>query len=138
MDMTPAEGIGKLGFRRWYERQLIEGHMSLVTCLLSLILVAVCLEQIDWHGSVPKLMLMLGLIGTGAALCVRSVMRYGFLLFRAEALGAQSCCAQCRTYGVIQVLSAGALQSGEPGDEDNSWIRVRCKKCGHEWRMDNA
>ena len=135
--MTPAEGIGKLGFRRWYERQLIEGHVSLVTCLLSLILVAVCLEQVDFRASLVKSALMIALVTAGAAVCVRSVMRYGFLLLRAEALGAQSSCAQCRTYGVLQVLSASTSQPGAEGD-DNAWIRVRCKRCGHEWRMENG
>ena len=135
--MTPAEGIGKLGFRRWYERQLIEGHASLVTCLLSLILVAVCLEQVDFRASLVRSALMIALVAVGAAVCVRSVMRYGFLLFRAEALGAQSSCAQCRTYGVLQVLSAGRPQPDGDGDS-NPWIRVRCKKCGHEWRMENS
>ena len=33
--MTPADGIRRLGFHRWYERQLIESHVYLVTGLLS-------------------------------------------------------------------------------------------------------
>ena len=137
--MTPAEGIAKLGFRRWYERQLIEGHVSLVTCLLSMILVAACFEQIDWHGPVLKLLFMIAVISAGAWLCLRAVLRYNFLLFRAEHLGEQSSCGQCRTYGVLQVLGAGGDtgQGAETSGSDNSWIRVRCKKCGHEWRMHN-
>jgi hypothetical protein len=41
----------------------------------------------------------------------------------------------------MAVLDAGA-GTAEPernaAASDNSWIRVRCKRCGHEWRMDNA
>ena len=32
--MDPTASIRKLGFRKWYERELIESHAALVTCLL--------------------------------------------------------------------------------------------------------
>ena len=35
--MSPADGIRKLGFRRWYERQLIESHAYFLTCFLCMI-----------------------------------------------------------------------------------------------------
>jgi hypothetical protein len=137
--MTPADGIRKLGFRRWYERQLIEGHVYFVTCFLSMILVAACLEQINWREPGREL-LMVGAIVIGALLCLGSLRRYNFILWRAECLGEQSTCGQCRAYGVLQVLDAGMAQERERASgaaADNTWIRVRCKKCGHEWRMDN-
>jgi len=138
--MTSAEGISKLGFRRWYERQLIEGHVYFVTCFISLIVVAACLEQIDWRAPSLYAIFMLGLVVGGAVLCVKSLGWYSYLLARAECLGAQSSCAQCKTYGVLQVISAGEGEEPERATRraDNTWIRVRCKKCGHEWRMDNS
>ena len=33
--MDPTASIRRLGFRRWYERELIKSHGALVTCLLS-------------------------------------------------------------------------------------------------------
>lgn len=138
--MTPAQGIDKLGFRRWYERELIEGHAFLVTGFLSLIVVAVSLEEIDWRGSLGHLVYMIALMAACGAACVAALRRYSFMLSRAERLGAQSSCTHCSTYGVVQVLAAsdGArVGHGMFGISDNSWIRVRCKKCGHEWRMDN-
>ena len=137
--MTPAEGIRKLGFRRWYERQLIESHVYFVTCILSMILVAVCAEQIDWRAAGQDLALFGYLIG-GSALAFASLRRYNFLLLRAECFGNQSTCRNCLTYGVVAVLDAGVADADQERDTasaDNSWIRVRCKKCGHEWRMDN-
>ena len=138
--MTPAEGIRKLGFRRWYERQLIESHVYFVTCILSMILVAVCAEQINWRAAGQDLALFGYLIG-GTALAFASLRRYNFLLLRAECFGNQSTCRNCLTYGVVAVLDAGvadADQERNAPSADNSWIRVRCKKCGHEWRMDNC
>jgi hypothetical protein len=139
--MTPAQGITKLGFRRWYERELIEGHVYFVTCFLSMMLIAVCLDHIDWRGPLTQLAFTLAALMLGGALCIGSLRRYNFLLARAECFGAQSSCAQCKAYGVLQVTAAGTAEQSEGrvvAPEDNSWIRVRCKKCGHEWRMDNA
>ena len=139
--MTSAEGIHKLGFRRWYERQLIEGHVYLVTCVLSMILVAACLEQMEWRGPVLQVVLMLSVIAAAGALCIVSLRRYNFLLCRAECLGAQSNCPHCSAYGVLQVTAAGTGERRPDGAaqlNDNPWIRVRCKKCSHEWLMDNA
>jgi hypothetical protein len=138
--MTSAQGIAKLGFRRWYERQLIEGHVYFVTCFLSLIAIAATLELIDWHAPFLQFLYMLGVIAGCGALCVTSLRRYNFLLGRAECLGAQSSCKRCETYGILHVVGAGAghARTGPFDVTDNAWIRVRCKKCGHEWRMDNA
>ena len=139
--MTSAEGIEKFGFRRWYERQLIESHAYLVTCVLSLMAIAACLEQIDWRAPAGRTVFLLSALIAGAVLCVVSLRRYNFLLFRAESLGAQSNCGQCRTYGVLQVLRAGEREDYTelpPTEADVAWIRVRCKKCGHEWRMENG
>ena len=136
--MTPAQGIAKLGFRRWYERQLIEGHVYFVTCFLSMIVVAACLEQFDVRGPVLSQLWNGALVVGCAVLCVKSLRWYNFLLVRAETLGAQSSCAQCSTYGILRVVEAGAGALEGAPNPDNSWIRVRCKKCGHEWRMDNA
>ena len=82
-------------------------------------------------------MLMVAFAAAGVLLCMTSLRRYNFLLVRAECLGEQSVCAQCRVYGVLHVLSEGAGDQVD-AQRDNAWIRVRCKKCGYEWRMDNA
>jgi hypothetical protein len=139
--MTPAQGIEKLGFRRWYERQLIEGHVYFVTCFLSMIVIAASLEQIDWRASPGQIMFLLAVLVAGGALCIASLRRYNFLLVRAECLGSQSNCPECRVYGVLKVIGAGEGEERRGGvftRADNPWIRVRCKKCGHEWRMENS
>ena len=137
--MTPAQGIDKLGFRRWYERQLIEGHVYFVTCFLSLIMFAASLEQFDSRGPLGEQIWMAALLAASGYVCFKCLRWYNFLLVRAETLGAQSNCARCEAYGILKVVEAGhgtAQDAASAGD--NSWIRVRCKKCGHEWRMDNA
>ena len=136
--MTPAQGIEKLGFRCWYERQLIEGHMYLVTCLLSVLLLGVCLEQFSASSAGGKIA-MIALVVAGGYLAMRSLRRYNFLLVRAETLGSQSNCGHCSAYGSIKVLETGAHAPEESGaPAAGGWLRVRCKKCGSEWRMEHA
>ena len=43
--MELADDIRKRGFKKWYERQLIESHAYLVTCFLCMILVTALMEQ---------------------------------------------------------------------------------------------
>lgn len=139
--MTPAEDIRKLGFRRWYERQLIEGHVHFVTCLLSMLLVAACVEQTNWRELGMNGALMLAVVLVALYFCMMSLRRYNFLLVRAECFGEQSTCSECSTYGLLNVIAAGAHE-GAPTDPDaqadNAWLRVQCKRCGHEWRMNNG
>lgn len=74
--MEIAAKIREIGFKRWYERQLIESHAYLVTCFLSMIAVAVTLE-------VPSLMRLgfetlvrLAIAFGGIALCVVAWKQY--------------------------------------------------------------
>jgi len=114
--------------------------MYFVSCFLAMILLAVTLEQIDWRGPFLQVAYMLGIIVTALLVCFASLRQYSFLLTRAECFGSQSSCAACGAYGVLLVLAAGAsnvASSTLTRRPDNAWVRVRCKKCGHEWRIDN-
>src|SRR5262247_3022191 len=101
--MTCADGIRKYGFRRWYERQLIEGHLYLVTGFLSLIMVFACFEELSFRAPGFKTFLMLALTIGGAILCTGSLRRYLFVLARTQQLAEQSVCGRCGTYGRLQV-----------------------------------
>jgi hypothetical protein len=132
--MTPAEGIRKLGFRRWYERQLIECHGFLVTGFLSMVALVACLEELEPHASMRSLNLVL-LIAACAVLCMWSLRRYHAILMRAERLGEHSVCARCGAYGVLDVLQSGGGQQAAHADRVD-WLRVRCRKCAHQWMME--
>lgn len=129
--MSVAARIRKLGFRRWHERQLIEAHASLVTAFLAMIALAVCFDQIRWADGGVKPPILFALSAAGVVLCFKAVTFYFRVLFRAEHFAAQAVCGECKTYGTLEVLSCAA-----PGAADNDdWLKVRCKKCGHGWTM---
>ena len=92
-----AESIGKMGFRRWHERQLIEAHASLVTAFLSLIAVVICLDAFRWRDPGFAPLINLSLIVAGLVLCYKTVGSYFRVLARAEHFAAQAVCSECQT-----------------------------------------
>ena len=129
--LTVAQGISKYGFRSWYERKLIVCHSYLVTALLSLVLVMLLVEQLDWHGPWPMTLLVLAMMAGAAVLGAAAFHRYVHILVSVLALADKCVCAQCRTYGLVQVVAAGrTAQGAEP-----QWLRLQCKQCGHQWQV---
>ena len=43
--MEPADSIRRLGFARWYERRLIEGHAWFVSGFMCMIAIAASMEE---------------------------------------------------------------------------------------------
>ena len=141
--MNRAEGIRKLGFRRWYERQLIEGHAYLVTCFLCVILVAACAKTFSFRAAGWEPLIMLALLMAGGFVCIASWRRYHLVIVRAEFTGEQSTCGECKTYGRFRVTEPAP---GVPGtynrdfdrgtDQTDSRLKVCCRQCGHEWMIE--
>ena len=138
--MSRAEGIRKLGFRRWYERQLIEGHAYLVTCFLSMIMMAACVETFSLREPALQQLVMLGLLFGSGIVCIASWRRYHVVLVRAEQTGEQSTCTACRAYGRFEVLEPALPGQSGPresaADVADMRLQVRCRKCGHQWTID--
>jgi len=140
VSMELAEGIRRVGFARWYERQLIEAHLYLVTAFLCLILLTACLEGFSMRAPGPEPLLRL--VGMLAGVCggVWAVRRYGAILGMAESAAGQSVCKKCMAYARLEVMSGGLLappattrgSTGTPLPH----LAVRCRKCGHEWMFE--
>ena len=131
--MTPADGIRKFGFHRWYERQLIESHVYLVTGFLSLIMVVACIEGFSFSTPGIKPFVMLALMVGGGALCAESLRRYLVVLFRAQRVAEQSVCSGCGSNGRLSVTSSHAVA----GDPQAASLLVQCRKCGHQWTVNH-
>jgi hypothetical protein len=140
--MGYEESIRKLGFKRWYERQLIESHGYLVTCFLSMIVVAVALDDLSFKVPVSEHLLMIALAGAGFALSIYTWGKYRHGLGRAERVAKDATCEQCQAYASFRIVGSGPqptrllLPSGEmPPGQPEVWLRVRCRKCQHEWTV---
>ena len=121
--MDPARDITRLGFQRWYERQMYEAYAWLTTCLLSGVAFTAIVELIGFAtpGLTPYLtIVVLYFVGLMALMSFR---RFWRMLSRAQLYADKATCTRCDTYGVLDM-------NGEPDH-----LLARCRKCGHEWSM---
>lgn len=116
-----APSLTKLGFRRWYERQLIEGHVWLVACVLSMIMLAVGFELLSIKTSAGQFLMDACCIVAGLALTAVSWRQYSRILIRAEHVGGQANCPDCGHYG-FRLIQEGRNQP-----------LARCPKCQRRW-----
>ena len=117
----PGRTIERIGFRRWYERQLIEGHAWLITCLLSLVAFAACLEGFPFRAAPAQLLTYAAVAFLAGVVGIYALLRYRDILARAEQLADHSTCPGCGLYGRYRVIGAPLL--------------VRCSRCAHEWSL---
>ncbi len=118
--MGPVESIGKLGFRRWYERQLLEGHAWLVTCVLCLLAITVVLEELSFRAPIAQVLAYGVFVFVAGLLAIYGFTRYRQLMEEAERLGEHSTCARCGTYARFRVLSGST---------------VECRGCANRWNL---
>jgi hypothetical protein len=118
--MEPADSIRRLGFARWYERRLIEGHAWFVSVFFCMIAIAACMEELSFRGSVARLLAYVTLVAASAAIGIYGIGRYQKILTEAEQLGERATCADCGAYARFRLISPS---------------EVRCRKCDHEWRF---
>ena len=136
--MELAEGIRKIGFQRWYERQLIESHLYLVTSFLCLVTVLACFEGFSLRMPVWETVMRLAAMLAGAAVCVWTLCRYLAMLDFAVRAAERSRCGKCAAYSALELSVAPARRLAMPGVEemgDLPPVGVRCRKCGHEWMI---
>ncbi len=123
--------IRERGFRRWYERQLVEGHAWLVTGFLSLVMMGVVLEVVEYRESVSGTLALLVVGGGGAALCLYAWRRFSRQLGLAEHVAAQATCPSCRAYAKLSFVR-GARDAGRASGRA---VDVRCRACATEWTI---
>ena len=118
-----AEGVGRVGFRKWYERELLSSHAHMVLALLAVIALLGSMEAFRDAPVAEKLMdVAFALIC--AAVGFWALRRYLFLLMRAEEIANQANCAACGEYGRFNVVS---------DNRSLSETEVCCRKCAHKW-----
>ena len=155
--MDLAAAISRLGFKRWYERQLIEGHGYLVTCFLCMIAAAATVESFFADSLLGERMAMAAVAFTAGAVGFLAWSRYRDIMARAEWLGDQATCPACSAYARFRILDARPRRAAQVGargltaariaDATESrlspfapvlpppYLRVECKRCGHQWTI---
>jgi hypothetical protein len=123
--MDPAGAIGKLGFRRWYERELLVCHAWLVACLLSAFALLALLEDLNLReagwGAVP----VVAAAFAAGGIAWYALARYLSMLLRAQRVAERSSCPGCGAHGKYRLVSATTRA-----------MTVHCRKCDREWAID--
>ncbi len=120
-----AEGVRRVGFRKWYERELLSGHAHMVLALLCAIAIMAGMEAFK-GGSLGEKLTDVLLVLVSAVLGLWALRRYLYLLMHAESVANQANCPQCKSYGLFTVVEENRVQAH---------ARVRCRRCAHEWQI---
>lgn len=118
--MEPADSIRRLGFARWHERRLIEGHAWFVSAFLCLVAVLACLEEFSLHGSSLRSLANASMAVAAVAIGIYALDRYQRILREAMQLGERATCRTCGAYARFDLISAS---------------RVSCRNCSRTWQL---
>ena len=122
--MGLSEGIRKHGFRKWYERELLQSHGHMVLLLLCAISLLGAFEVFERKASTGHQLSIAVSVVLSVLIGLWALRRYLRLLMQAEAVARQAECAVCGVYGRLVALSGG---------DDLDCVNVRCRRCGHLW-----
>lgn len=118
--------LQRLGFRKWYERQLLGSHAHLVLCVFCLLGLFGGFEAYARAAQdLGDRLIDIVAIVLSAALGVWSIRQYGQRMALAEFLANQASCPQCGHYARWHCVQ---------GDAEG--ITVCCKDCQHGWRIE--
>ncbi len=134
--MQVNEYIHRFGFRRWYERQLIESHAYLALGFVALILLLAGVETMGQLTSAVDYILVLMAAAGGGVLLLVAWRRFGVILKRAEQFAETATCPGCGVWGKFVVLRQEVEQAEDPPEAGRPhWLKVRCSKCNQEWDL---
>lgn len=132
LNRTLADGIRRVGFRKWYERELLSSHAHMALALISAVAMMASFEAYR-DASTGEKLLNTAFVLVSAAIALWSMRRYLYLLMHAEEMANQANCPQCEAYGLL------TLQ--DPQDRRESVQRlvpVCCKRCGFRWNLEDG
>ena len=124
--MKLADGIRKHGFRKWYERELLQSHAHLLLTFFCAIGLFAAFEALGKFRSLADQATDIIAILVCAAVGVWALRRYLRLLMHAEVTAHQADCPQCKAYGSFAV---------EAENDAARTFDVCCRKCSHKWTI---
>ncbi|MEO6626063.1 MAG: hypothetical protein ABIN37_14695 [Burkholderiaceae bacterium] len=125
LNRSLAEGIRCVGFRKWYERELLSSHAHMLLAFLSVIALMASMEA--FHGATTNQKLInVCLVIVSAGVGLWALRRYLYLLMHAEEVANQANCPGCAAYGRLTLID----ENRRNGD-----ALVCCKKCARQWTI---
>lgn len=125
--MQLVEGIRRLGFRKWYERELLQSHAHLaLTFLCAVGLFGAFDAAMHFRGWTDRVIDALAIVASGA-IGLWALRRYLYLLMHAEHVAKQADCPHCGVYARFTLVDSKASPHA---------VTVCCRDCAHRWSID--
>jgi hypothetical protein len=122
-----SHAIQRIGFRKWYERELLRSHANLVLLLLATLGLLGCAEAYRRSAPLMDQLQVMACAVASAAIAILALRRYLYRLKHAEHVAGQAVCAQCDTYARFETTDVS---------DGGTRLQVRCRKCAHRWDID--
>lgn len=124
-----AEGIQRMGFRKWYERELLSSHAHMALAVLAAVALLASFEAMRGAPAAQQL-LNLGMAAISGLIAYWALRRYMYLLMHAEEIANQANCPRCQAYGQLQLDGATTTDRNLA-----QLVPVCCKKCAFHWTL---
>lgn len=125
--MDERATIERLGFRKWYERELLFSHVQLVLLVLSLVGLLGALELAGDRQGAARLVPLVCALASGAV-GFWALRRYLWRLGHAQQVASQAVCGGCQAWARWDVERDAPTRPDEAPR-----MRVRCRGCAHVW-----
>jgi hypothetical protein len=125
--MDLDQGIRRHGFRKWYERELLQSHVHLLLTFLCTIGMLGAFEAMREARNPQDRLFDVLAIGICGGVGLWALRRYLRLLMRAEHVANQADCSACGAYGRLTLV--GRARDG---------VEVSCRGCQHRWQMHDS
>jgi hypothetical protein len=120
-----VDSLAQLGFRRWYERQLIISHAWIASCFVAIVLFATGLELFTGSRDLAEFIADALMIGAALVFAWVAWRQYACRMVMAESIGGQANCMHCGHYGFRIDVQSSQRQA----------FKVFCPKCKHRWEV---
>ena len=124
--MDAMQTMRRVGFRKWYERALLQSHVHLVLLLLSTVAQLAGAEVYSRDLPVGSQLSLLACVVASAAIGAWALRRYFQLLQHAEFVADQAACPQCDAYARWDITAE---------DVPHQTMQVCCRRCGNRWQI---
>ncbi len=129
LNRSLAAGIQRVGFRKWYERELLSSHAHMALALIAAVAMMASFEAFR-GGSAGEKLTNTAFVLVCGAIALWSMRRYLYLLMHAEEMANQANCAQCQAYGLLKLQEVEDRRLAA-----QRLVPVCCKRCGFQWNL---
>ena len=126
--MGLAEGIRRHGFRKWYERQLMQSHLHMLLLVFCAVGLLGAFEVYSRKAPLSDQLSVAASVAACVAVGIWAMRRYLYMLMHAEHVANQAVCAHCKAYGRLDLLQF---------DAGHQRVKVCCQRCGYAWPIDD-